>query len=105
MSRAEQLDEVRLEEALAAHTRRHGTIYHRELSIDAEVCIYPLLFNRFRVAVGPGGEDYDGGYDIGENFDTFEEALARAEAVTARELQDHLAQRGVVRRRRDRGAR
>lgn len=61
---------------------RPGSLYHRPLTDEdgfatgQEVTVYPLLFGRARVCIGPLADPF--GYDESAEYDTHEEALAAA---------------------------
>lgn len=99
MSREEQvaaeMSRQTVEALWDAARRRPGAVYNRVLGVvstgwrdwPVDVTIYPLLWGRFRVCVGPCAWEDDGGFDWKQDVDSFEEAHALAERITLRDAQ------------------
>lgn len=66
-----------------AFPARPGAIYHRMLGPVNDVTVYPLLWGRAVVCVGPAGADEDGGFNLRLEFDTPEEAIRHAHSYRA----------------------
>lgn len=55
---------------------RPGVVYWRPLDDGREICVYPLLFNQGKLAVGPIADEF--GFDEGYHYRRLEDALAAA---------------------------
>ena len=69
---------------------RPGALYHRMLTETEDVTVYPLLWGRAVVAVGPAGSMEDGGFNLRLEFESADDAISFAHSTSSRLLRrDH----------------